>query len=304
MNTHAFSLTSQAVHRHLAAMPCSGYELRLIHSGHHRCTATRYWSASQLCSPQVLAFLRARNRDGCDVYFRPYAPNANAGYLLLDFDQGPCPLAAMRAAGHAPCLVVQTSPGHHQAWVRASAGIVPPESATAAARSLAWRYGADPASAGWRHLGRLAGFTNQKPARRQSNGWPPWVRILFSGDSEVRNIDAALTVAPGRISAPFALRGPTGTAVTCYQSCLHRLGLLARFPNPDWSVVDYRVARLLLSEGSDAAEAATVLRQGSPEFPRSHSDSEQYLRRTVDRAAASLAAGVSFFRAPVQDRHR
>ena len=41
-----------------------------------------------------------------------------------------------------------------------------PAVATAAGKHLARLYGGDWASTDWRHLGRLAGFTNQKPARR------------------------------------------------------------------------------------------------------------------------------------------
>jgi hypothetical protein len=40
------------------------------------------------------------------------------------------------------------------------------------------RFGGDPSSADWRHFGRLAGFTNQKPTRRLDNGFAPFVRLL------------------------------------------------------------------------------------------------------------------------------
>src|SRR5262249_3349667 len=153
-----------------AAVQWPHYELRLIDAARRACRATRYWTAAQLLSVETARFLRARNREGCDVYFRPYAAADNAGYLLLDFDAGPGPLAALQASDHTPCIVVEPSPGHHQAWLRVRPQSVGAAWATAAARRLAARYGADPASADWRHLGRLAGFTNRKPGRRQSNG--------------------------------------------------------------------------------------------------------------------------------------
>jgi RepB DNA-primase from phage plasmid len=34
------------------------------------------------------------------------------------------------------------------------------------------------ASTDWRHLGRLAGFTNQKLARRTPSGFAPWVKVI------------------------------------------------------------------------------------------------------------------------------
>src|SRR5437870_2628793 len=64
-----FFLTSQAIRRQLAAMPCELYLIRLIHS----CTrkpfpGERLWTASQLCHPTAVRFLRARNREKCDIY--------------------------------------------------------------------------------------------------------------------------------------------------------------------------------------------------------------------------------------------
>jgi hypothetical protein len=49
--------------------------------------------------------------------------------------------------------------------------------ATQAARALAERFGGDRSSASWRHFGRLAGFTNQKPSRRLASGLAPFVRL-------------------------------------------------------------------------------------------------------------------------------
>jgi hypothetical protein len=83
----------------------------------------------------------------------------------------------MRAQDHSPCAVVETSPGNLQAWIRVSTQPLPAWVATVIARHLAHLYRADRASAEGRHLGRPAGFTNQKPHRRLPNGLPPWVRV-------------------------------------------------------------------------------------------------------------------------------
>jgi hypothetical protein len=72
---------------------------------------------------------------------------------------------------HHPCVVLQTSPGHLQAWVRVSPTPLDPALATHIGKHLARAYGADPASTDWGHLGRLAGFTNRKPTRRQPSGY-------------------------------------------------------------------------------------------------------------------------------------
>ena len=101
MSDRGLDLTLAALRIHLAAIAWPRYELRLI-DAQRRCVATRYWTAIQLLDGRTVRFLRARNREGCDVYFRPHAAAESAGYVLLDFDSGPCPLAAMRAAGHTP----------------------------------------------------------------------------------------------------------------------------------------------------------------------------------------------------------
>ena len=78
---------------------------------------------------------------------------------------------------HPPAVVVETSPGNFQVWV--NHGRVPSDHtfSTQAAKELARRFGGDSSSADWRHFGRLAGFTNQKPKRRLRNGLQPFVRL-------------------------------------------------------------------------------------------------------------------------------
>jgi len=300
MSAHGLELTLASLRAQLASIAWPRYELRLIDAQRRQCLATRYWTATQLLNPDTVRFLRGHNRQGCDVYFRPHAASRNAGYLLLDFDDGPCPLAAMRAAGHTPCLVVETSPDHRQAWVRVNSGSVEPAWATAVARWLSGRYGADPASAEWRHLGRLAGFTNRKPARLQPNGLPPWVRVVWrqaGALTEIGSVVASDGVSHGPTTA--AIGGVEARPSPRYRQCLDALGLLRRFPAPDWSIVDYRVARWLLQGGCGAEQVAVILRQGSPGFPRRHANPDDYLRRTVQAAAASLACRPDFSRAPM-----
>jgi hypothetical protein len=48
---------------------------------------------------------------------------------------------------------------------------------TAVAREPAQRFSGDPGASDWRHFGRLAGFTNRKPAYLQPNGLYPFVTV-------------------------------------------------------------------------------------------------------------------------------
>lgn len=300
MEDHGFFLTLQAVRRQLAAMPNDLYLVRLIH---HRTRQAfpgeRLWTAEQLATAATIRFLRVRNREGCDVYVQPYAGDQNAGYILVDLDHArPTTIATMRAHGHDPCVVLQTSPGHLQAWIRLSTSPLQPAVATAAGKLLATAYEGDLSSTDWRHLGRLAGFTNQKPARRTSGGHAPWVKTVSlqaglapQAEALLQSARALASPTPALTShstatfdsVPATIAAPVATEL--YQACMERWHIRQRFPQPDWSVVDYWVARHLLRQRWAPAQVREILRLASPHFPRRHGDPDNYLHRTVARAA-------------------
>lgn len=297
-------LTIQAIRRQLAAMPHDLYLIRLIHSCTHRAfPGERLWTAAQLLDPATVAFLRVRNRGGWDVYLQPYARNQNAGYILVDLDHADAQVVErMRGHGHHPCLVLQTSPGHWQAWVHVSVAALEPCIATTVAIQLARDYGGDPASADWRHVGRLAGFTNQKLSRRTLSGSAPWVQIVYARAGLAPQADALVQSAIERWRPLWLATDRThpsqsgipstdettitvAQATAIYHDCMERWRIGQRFSSPDWSIVDLWVARHLLSQGMPAAQVQAILQLGSPQFPRRHGSPEDYLRRTLARAA-------------------
>jgi hypothetical protein len=251
----------------------------------------------------TIRFLRARNCEGCDIYVHPYAGDQNAGYILVDLDHADSAVMdLMRANGHDPCVVVQTSPGHLQAWIHLSSSLLEPTMATAAGRHLAHLYGGDRASTDWRHLGRLAGFTNQKPARRTLDRYAPWVRLLHARAGLAPRAESLLesvrpSIQPSASLFPIAWTTPdpdptnAAEAVAIYQGCMQRWHIRERFPQPDWSIVDLWVARHLLSQGRPAVPIQAILRLASPHFPRRHGDPDDYLRRTIARAAFPSPGG-------------
>ena len=298
MDNRGFFLTRQAIGSQLAAMPNELYLIRLIHHQTRRpFPGERLWTAIQLVHPATIGFLRRRNCQGCDVYLQPYAGNQNAGYILVDLDRAdPMVVEVMRVNGHDPCVVLQTSPGHLQAWIRLSTSPLEPAVATAASKHLARMYGGDLASTDWRHLGRLAGFTNQKPARRTPDRYAPWVKLIHAraglaprGEALLHSLSdcAQPRASPFRINLTATELGPTSAeeATTIYRGCMQRWHILERFPQPDWSIVDLWVARYLFSQGRPASQIQAILRLASPYFPRRHGDPDDYLQRTVARAA-------------------
>jgi hypothetical protein len=307
-------LTCQAISRQLAAMPNEFYLIRLIHSLTRRAAPVRrLWIAQDLARASVVRCLRERNELGFNVYLWPYAEGRNAGYIFLDLDQcRPQVLEDMRTHGHEPCVVLRTSPGHLQTWVRVSTTPLKPTLATTLGRILAERYGGDRASTDWRHLGRLAGFANHKPVRAFSH----WVQLVHAepvlASAAQQSLDAAQEwlerfgskapaimprLAVTAVSSPQTpqLGGASvpRSAITCegaaavYQRWVQRWHIRERFPRPDWSVVDLWLASKLLAQHTPPAQVMKILRLGSPDFPRNHGDPEDYLRRTLARAAAS-----------------
>jgi hypothetical protein len=300
VDDRGFFITLWAIRRQLAAMPNELYLVRLIHHQTRRAfPGERLWTADQLASPATVRFLRVRNGEGCDIFVQPYAANQNAGYILVDLDHAqPAVIATLRAHGHDPCVVLQTSPGHLQAWIRLSVSPLEPAVATAAGRLLALAYGGDCASADWRHLGRLAGFTNQKPARRTPGPYAPWVKVVDTNFGLATQAAALLQSARALASPPpvlassatptfqdaAPLRIAASVATEIYRGCMERWRIRQRYPQPDWSIVDLWVARRLLSQGWAPAQVQQILRLASPQFPRRHSDPGDYLRRTIARA--------------------
>ncbi len=302
MSDRGLMLTTRAIDRQLSAMPHDVYLVQLIHSTMRRALpGKRLWTAAELRNPATIRFLRGRNRDGYDIYIRPDGWDQNAGYVLVDLDRvAGNVIDHMRINGHDPCLVVQTSPGHLQAWIQVSRSGLESFVATAVARQLARQYGGDLGAADGRHLGRLAGFTNQKPNRRGNDGYAPWVRIVHARAGLASHADALIRSAIQERPPSFIDTADTSwadnpiaaaTAQGIYADSVARWRIVERFRPPDWSIVDLWVARSLLSQGRSAAQVEAILKLGSPRFPRRHGNPEQYLRRTVRRAAFSPLRG-------------
>ena len=187
-------------------------------------------------------------------------------------------------------MVVETRPGRWQAWIRVSMEPLLPTLATRIAKRLVHIYEAARASADWRHLARLVGFTNRKPQRRRVDGLAPWVKLIHAQAclarqaAELRERAAAEPASAPRATLPFSVSTTAHDSASLealYRDCLNRLRIREPYPAPDWSIADRWVARELLATGTDAALVAAVLRHGSPGFPRRHADPEDYLRRTL-----------------------
>lgn len=163
--------TKLAVHRQVEAMGCSHFELGVFDPVKDQMRLMPMTKEAVL-KDEMIGFLKLRNMQGCNIYIRPQGTH---GLTMLDDLKGQT-VDAMKERGFQPALVVETSPGNYQAWLKHGKEL-PAEESTAAARICAEKFDGDRNSADWRHFGRLAGFTNRKPKYQQDNGHYPFVKL-------------------------------------------------------------------------------------------------------------------------------
>jgi hypothetical protein len=162
--------TDEAVQRQAAAMHTEVFEIGLFDPKNSRAMLPRVWDRDTLL--RSIPWLRLKNGRGRNIYIRPSGEHR----LSLIDDIGWRTVARLKEEGFEPAIVVETSSGNFQAWLN-HGEVLPKEFSTLAARLLARRFLGDPASADWRHYGRLAGFTNRKEKYRKENGLYPFVRL-------------------------------------------------------------------------------------------------------------------------------
>jgi len=162
-------ITRSQVRRQLAAMACDYFDIGILRPD-GRMLLREAWTASKI--QEAIHRLRRENAHGAHIFVRPHGTHA----LSLVDDLSVDAIAQMTNAGFQPALVVETSPQNFQVWLN-HGQTLDRDVSTWTAKEVAKRFSGDPSSADWRHFGRLAGFTNQKPKRRLQTGLPPFVRL-------------------------------------------------------------------------------------------------------------------------------
>ncbi len=186
--------TEQTVRQMLSAIEAPLYDVGVLSSRGMLPGLDAIPASAVLDKLQLLKF---RNARGSHIYLRPSGEHR---YTVLD-DLDQTKLALLAADGFEPCVVVETSKGNFQAWLKHST-VLPKLLGTFAAQHLAARYGADPSAADWRRFGRLPGFTNCKPKYKQDNGLFPFVRLHSHSGQEFPCAHAFM----GEITAAYEAR--------------------------------------------------------------------------------------------------
>src|SRR6266853_6449564 len=166
----ATQITEEAIHQQIDAMHAEVFEIGLFDPNSSRQMLPRVWDRNALL--RSISWLRLKNGRGRNIYIRPSGEHR----LSLIDDIGWRAVGRLKEEGFEPAVIVETSPGNFQVWLNHGV-VLSKDLSTIAARLLARRFLGDPASADWRHYGRLAGFTNRKEKYRKENGLYPFVLL-------------------------------------------------------------------------------------------------------------------------------
>jgi len=174
---HPKDYTAEAVRAQVRAFGGDRFEIGIREENTGR-MMNRSWNREEL--EKAVPWLKRMNATGNHIYIRP-APQENGhtrGLVLVD-DLKRTAIREMEREGLEPAMVLETSQGNFQAWVKLADSLTRDE-AKEAARQLADKYQGDRSSADGLHYGRMAGFTNQKEKYGPA-GERPYVRLEQPG---------------------------------------------------------------------------------------------------------------------------
>lgn len=256
-------------------------------SGKDAVMLPRTWDVETLF--RSIPWLKHQNRDGRNIYIRP---SGEHNLSLVD-DLSADSVRKMKAAGFSPALVVQTSPGNFQAWMKHPAPL-PKELSTATARELATNFGGDRGAADWRHFGRLAGFTNQKEKYRSSSGLYPFVLLTEHtgttydrGEQFVAGVRLRLEAEQADRQRAMLANGCRPVQASSSLKTIEAFRADIRY-NGDGTRIDLAYAIYALSHGLDAEAVSAALRSRDLTHKGTERRQEEYVDRTVRKALGAV----------------
>jgi hypothetical protein len=291
INSRGIERTIDAVTRQIAVMGSTIFELGLFKPdvpAPQPVMVPRAWDADTLL--RSVTWLRRENRDGRNIYIRPKGEHD----LSLIDDLTSAAVEAMKGEGFNPSLVVETSPGNFQAWLKHPEPLAR-ELSTATARALAEKFGGDRGAADWRHFGRLAGFTNRKAKYEDADtGLYPFVRLIEARSRVYpvapQFIDGVRRALEVRASERNELR--EGARAGHPRDRAH-LKSIEEFRNDakyggDGTRIDLAYAIYAVSNGASEIEVSNAIRSRDLSHKGDEKRRNDYVDRTIRKALSTI----------------
>jgi hypothetical protein len=230
-----------------------------------------------------IPWLRLQNRNGRNIYVRPRGEH---NLSLID-DLTAASIERMKAEGFHPALVVETSRGNFQAWLKHSR-CLSKELGTAAARALAQEYGGDLGAADWRHFGRLAGFTNRKE-KYKADGLFPFVMLRQSNGLPYPEADRFIAQIEQQLERDRRERGCRRTTEARQGASGELRGIDSFRANPtyagDGTRIDLAYAIYALAHGVPDAQIEGAIHSRDLTHKGNERRQAEYVQRTIAKAA-------------------
>ncbi len=287
--------TADAVQQQVQAMGSELFEVGLFDPNvgpGESVMIPRIWDAGTIV--KSVPWLRHQNREGRNIYVRPKGEHD----LSMIDDLRPDAVSAMRQAGFSPAVVVETSAGNFQAWLKHPERLGK-EVSTAAARALAEKFGGDRGAADWRHFGRLGGFCNRKAKYLDgSTGLYPFVRLIEAGGSVYPEAGRFLAGVKSEMERRNYEREELRRRQLAHANVISPQDLKSieafradgRYGG-DGTRVDLACAVYALSHGISTEEVDSAIRSRDLAHKGNERRQDDYIARTIKKALATIERG-------------
>jgi hypothetical protein len=231
--------------------------------------------------------MKLQNFQGRNIYVRPHGEHDLSMVDDLKRDS----LNRMFTSGFKPALVVETSPGNFQAWLKHSR-VLCRETSTAAARALAEQFGGDKGAADWRHFGRLAGFTNRKAKYQGADGLFPYVRLVAASGAVYPNADQFIGEIEKKLTIDKERASEQAAKLVRNEPRAMRRTIEHFRTNPvyggDGTRIDMAYAIYALSHGASEEQVRTAIRSRDLSHKGNDKRQDEYVGRTVKKALEAV----------------
>ncbi len=290
-----FGKTTASVREQVAAMGSDLFEVGLYNPNARTGESVmipRIWDAGALL--KCVPWLRHQNSGGRNIYIRPRGEHD----LSMVDDLTTAAVSAMKKAGFNPAVIVETSPGNFQAWLKHPERLSK-DLSTAAARALAGKFGGDSGAADWRHFGRLSGFTNRKAKYlNASTGLSPYVRLTEASGATYPEAERFLEGVKSELERQHAereclMRRPCAQRGVILPQDLKSIDVFRRDGRygGDGTRVDFAYAVYALARGSNAEQVKAAIRSRDLSHKGNERRQDDYVERTIKKALATVERG-------------